>query len=128
MIDHVALLALEALSLAGLGDPDLRGLVRQCRREGDGFARRILESRLRLLRATVGATQPAICCVVTDATVAEIGAADIDALATAAWAAGRGDDRLIRLLRKIAPKNEVLAHLDARAQAGSDERMPEGSE
>lgn len=129
MIDHVALLALDALSLAGLGDPALRALVEGYRAEWGRAIARQLESRLQMLRATVGPEQPAICCVVTDRTVAEIGAGDIDALATAAWNAGRGDDRLIRLLRKIAPRNETLAHLDARAreygfvQAGSDERL-----
>lgn len=56
---------------------------------------------------------------------------ELEALSRAAWNQGRGDDALVRLLRKLAPGDEALRILDARArdngyvQAGSDERLPE---
>lgn len=55
---------------------------------------------------------------------------EVEALSRAAWDKGRGDDALVRLLRKLAPGDETLRILDARARengyvrAGSDERIP----
>lgn len=61
--------------------------------------------------------------------IAEISDDEIEALSVAAWSQGRGCDPLIRLLRKLAPGDETLKILDARARqngyvkAGSDESI-----
>lgn len=62
---------------------------------------------------------------------ATIPADEIEALASAAWDGGRGNDPLLRLLRRLHPGDPVVGHIDARArangfvQAGSDERLPD---
>lgn len=122
MISPTDLLRLEAHARAhngGMGDHFLLGAVRDARAGQSKAAMYHLEM-MRCLSERV-------CVLVSDEAIATIPDDEIDALATAAWDSGRGNDRLVRLLRRIAPSDRVLVTLDARArgagyvQAGSDE-------
>lgn len=127
MISPSGLLRLEAHARAhngGVGDQKLLEVVRNAR--CGGFTQ--LDAA-RQASETMRQFGERVCVLVSDEAIATIPDDEIDALATAAWDSGRGNDRLVRLLRRIAPGNGVLATLDARArasgyvQAGSDELL-----
>lgn len=131
------LFAIEAHARAhngGLGDHALLDQIKCARDPRDSKVQRHCERSLAVQLEIMAQMDERPCVIVTLESCTTIPRDEIEALAGAvgSLAGHRHEYPLIRLLRRLAPQHETLAHLDRIArehgymQAGSDERADDG--